>query len=53
MPVMYVKCQNKGLLFKVSIKLLLMSLVTSAVIRVSLLAVMDLGFRDTSIDGGP
>lgn len=52
---MHFKCQNNSLLFKVSIKLLLVSLITSAHVRESLFAATDVGFGDTvrsSIDDG-
>lgn len=55
MPVMYFKCQNNSLLFKVSIKLLLVSLITSADVRESLFSGTDVEFGDivsSSIDDG-
>lgn len=55
MAVMYFKCQNNSLLFKVSIKLPLVSLITSADVRESLFSATDVGFGDivsSSIDDG-
>lgn len=52
---MYFKCQNNSLLFKVSIKLLLVSLITSADVRESLFSGTDVEFGDivsSSIDDG-